>query len=177
MKTPKVKSVIIEEIGGDDKNKGDLQEDGSYEFKGKIKKSSFMLTINSQRTVFTDEFKEKFVKFNKFMFEGNRILKYFKCKQCADGKCKGSKGVVGCLEDVDLINKIELGPRTMQLHSHTSIVVIHSGVVQVDIDKVKKIAYAYFGYKVYISIRGSPDVSFGRERYLSEKGQLTIEKK
>jgi len=172
----KVNSHVSTEVDRDGKDKGAKTDTPEVrEFTGKLKRSSYMVTINSNRSAFAPEFEEKFLNFNKFLFEGNRIVRYMVCKHCVDGKCHNanaeSPDAAKCIVEVNLVNKSELGPENGKLHSHTSVSVIHKGSIQINIDKIKKLAYGYFGYKPYISIRGSGDVAFSRELYLAEKSQ------
>lgn len=169
---PKVQSTIIDGIDDTPKDKGEKLDNGEFEFKGKLKKSSFMITINTEKAKnkVDEAFEKKFQAFNDFLFKGDRILKYLHCKQCNKGNCVGN---AGCIQDVRLLTKLEYGGKVHRLHSHCSLWVIHTGSVQVDIDKVKKLAYRFFGYKLWIKVRGSPDIAYSREVYLLEKhGEL-----
>jgi hypothetical protein len=170
---PKVKVEFVPGVETFDKNEARAEE---YAFLKKLKKSNFMITVNSNRARYNEAYEEKFKTFHKFLFSGERVLKYLKCKHCATGKCcdTNQDQIARCVRDVSVIVKYEISPPSAgknanQLHSHVYVGVEHTGSVQIDITKVKQLAYRYFGYKVYISIRGSADTAFARRQYLLNK--------
>lgn len=136
--------------------------------KRKIRYSSFLITVNSQKDfqTMTAEAKKEFKDFVDFVFSPDEIRNFLTDTTSSDV----DKNIV----KLTIEHHFEIGEKNGRLHMHAILNIEHTGNFRLEANNIRQVAQRILGYKIHLDVRGSGNPTKAMEQYASKNSNRVI---
>lgn len=135
----------------------------------RLKYSTFLITVNSQRDIIklSDEEKILFKEFTEFLFSESELTdNLIDLTNTSDPRSN--------LKKITIDYYYEVGEKFGKLHLHAIIDITHNGIYKFDLNRMREVSHEILGYNLHINIRGSADHSAMMRAYVSKKSTSNV---